>query len=87
MIGGDGDNSALAIEAEVSDDEFVGAGGERAEDVTARFINEGGDSESGNLNPGALQEVARAEIGHIPGNGGGLGKGGGERKKDREGKG
>ena len=37
--------------------------------------------------PGALQEVARAEIGHIPGNGGGLGKGGGERKKDREGKG
>jgi hypothetical protein len=74
----------LAIEAEVGDDEFMGAGRDGAEDVTARFINEGGDPESGNLNPGALQEVARAEIGNIAGNGGALGKGGGEGEKDRE---
>jgi hypothetical protein len=84
LVGGDGDNGALAIEAEVGNDEFVGAGGNGAEDVAAGFVDEGGDAERGDFDAGALQEVAGGEIGNVAGNGGGVGGGGGEEEGEGE---
>ena len=83
LVGGDGDSGALAIEAEVGDDEFVGAGGNGAEDVAAGFVREGGEAERGNLDAGALEQIAGAEIGDVARDGGGVGGGrDGERQEN-----
>jgi hypothetical protein len=85
LVGGDGDNGTLAIEAEVGDDEFVAAGGDGAEDVAARFVDEGGDAEGGDFDAGAFEEIAGGEIGDVAGDGGGLGEGGGEGEEEGQG--
>ena len=90
LVGGDGDGGTLAIEAEVGNDEFVGAGGDGRQDVAAGLVDEGGDAERGNFDAGALQEVAGGEIGDVAGDRGGEGGGGeeeGEGEKERGGEG
>ena len=84
MVGGDGDGGALAIEAEVGNDEFVGAGGNGAEDVAAGVVHECGDAEGGDFDAGTLQEITGGEIGDVAGDRGGEGGGGGEEEGEGE---
>ena len=81
---GNGDRGAARIEAEISDDYFLGAGGKRGQDVAAGGIGEGAEAERGDGDLRALEEIAGGDVGNVAGEGGGLEGGEGEKERGGE---
>ena len=84
---GNGDRGAARIEAEISDDDLVDAGGKRGQDVAAGVVGEGAEAERGDGDLRALEEIAGAEVGDVAGESGGLEGGDGEEEGEGEGEG
>ena len=80
---GDGDGRADGIETEVGDDDLVGAGGKRGQDVAAGVVRQCRETEGGHGDLGSFKEIAGAEVGDVAAEGRGV-RGGceGEREEN-----
>ena len=78
----DGDRGANGVEADVGDDDLVGAGRKRGEDVAAGVVGEGDEAEGRDGDLGAFEEIAGGDVRDVAGEGGGV-RGGGEEEARR----
>jgi hypothetical protein len=85
LAGRGGDRGADRVEADVAHDELVGARGDPGEDVAAGLVDEGADAQGGDLDAGALEQVAGRGVAHRAGEGGAAGVGGAGGRHGRAG--